>query len=1814
MKHQRTATKAAVSMFLAAMSVVAASPDRARADITWADTNQFKGKVVTGFNDEDFIRDRCQGNLPNGYKYLDWEQLPHPGLGFAVAYESDSGFTEFGARFHVAGSNNPQAFDVWVLAVDRTSTGAPPPDGQLEVRMRQYNAAIFGDNALVGIPPVAGSSVAVSVSTYPDACWRYGRIVLQAPVPEANYWFTARWVRSNGSTGINSFDILLESDGVGDGLYLSGDQGFWRRGTSWDFMIVVSQDPTTPVPNENPTARIVAADSVQVNQALTLDGSSSDPGHGPQTCPAQPGGLCADWIETARNVWTLSRPAGSQAVIHTNPNDLSAATLTPDQLGDYDVSLTVNDHWGGVNTASHTVHAMQNPPTVSAPTFKNAADNSPIEAVHEADSGTSIAFCATVGNAGANPVYAWTATARYSDGSTRSTVFSAEASPTKTIAEVSNSANPPLGDNGQWKDTAYDIALTVTNAGGSTTGPVRTFWISQWPKIEFTYGTPEWGVGEDFRFHLPVTVTLWAQRVGLAAGDIPFELRRSDGTHLDQEYASVDLATGHSATYRNLLTLSDKLTWDPDYCATPVPVGPQKVGEETTVRALYMTDANGFTFNSEAIPSQRVAYTDVTVPGYKYAPYTLAYVDYVEGGAHSIEALFASGTFFGAPVAAVLFAAEAIELALWGWDCHEAHHDPPGYDMDFTHIVQVTVPQVNATAAAATTDGARLAMTAVEQGARIASVRTAYGGTFNKLYGAYLAGDTDGILLQSTELLRHAGVIDRETATQAAKVLAAQQAVGLPTEEEVAAFQADVASHGFPAAEIPFMQQLGLTQGDIDSIATQFVGESPSAIAAGVPANIDETLRPVGDFYLKQARSSVPARWVVVAATSPMVDLPVQGTITVDAQALRKEESTPYCMCGPAVITQVAVDGQQLSAVPYPPPPFCPPPPVSPPQAVPVQLNTAALPDGPHTLTVTAQDSMQCAPQNDPREHINSDTIRFYVDNTPPVVQMTSPDVDPATPGIQVNPGDPITYVAQDPVVNGYSSGLVDPHGGVIATGSSSSYDVIVRVADRAGNSAQTTVRVLSDSDGDGVRDDLDCAPLDPSAYAPPGEVANLGFSDRVTMTWSTAGGGSGTAHDVLRGGLGALPVGPGGNDEVCLADYLAATSLADATTPVVGSGFWYLIRGENTCGEGTYGYERTGGAQGAERTSTTCPQGCGGVYCAAGQRCVSGSCVCDATSCPNSCCSGGTCATPSVSACGGGGGACVTCDPITENSCVNGVCQCGSGLACSAGQQCVNGACVCNTASCPTGCCSGTTCTTPSVSACGIGGVACLACGADADSCVDGACQCGSAPACGAGQRCSNGTCVCDSVSCPNGCCSGSVCTTPSVSACGTGGGACVTCDAITANSCVNGVCQCGSGPACSAGQQCVNGACVCNATSCASGCCSGTTCTAPPNPSACGIGGAACFDCGLTGDACLGGVCRCDGGSACGSGQRCFNGTCICDPISCPLGCCSGTTCATPSASACGIGGVGCVNCGMVADSCVDGVCRCDGGSACGAGQQCVNGACACSATSCPAGCCSGTTCTAPPDPSACGIGGAACIDCGLTGDACVGGVCHCDGGSACGSGQRCFNGTCICDPISCPLGCCSGTTCTTPSASACGIGGVACLDCGMTADSCVNGVCRCDGASACGPEQRCSNATCVCDPISCPSGCCQGTVCLPGTGNDACGTGGINCAVCTGGRTCVSGSCQCPGGLYFCPAAGACIPNCATCTGTTFACASARTCVSSCKASCGGLANCTSTESCVPLCASCPSFVHTCTTSSNIQCVNVCSPSTCLGGTCN
>lgn len=143
-------------------------------------------------------------------------------------------------------------------------------------------------------------------------------------------------------------------------------------------------------------------------------------------------------------------------------------------------------------------------------------------------------------------------------------------------------------------------------------------------------------------------------------------------------------------------------------------------------------------------------------------------------------------------------------------------------------------------------------------------------------------------------------------------------------------------------------------------------------------------------------------------------------------------------------------------------------------------------------------------------------------------------------------------------------------------------------IGDTADNCPLAANPSQEDQDGDLHGDACDCAPADAGAFALPGEVGALRIEpDRITIAWDPVvpSVGSGTVYDVVRGAIGELPPGAGGG-ESCVESRSTDLGASDSDEPAAGTGFYYLVRGWNSCGPGSYGT----GTGGAPRDPAACP------------------------------------------------------------------------------------------------------------------------------------------------------------------------------------------------------------------------------------------------------------------------------------------------------------------------------------------------------------------------------------------------------------------------------------------------------------------------------------------------------------------------------------------------------------------------------------------------------------------------------------------------
>jgi len=100
-----------------------------------------------------------------------------------------------------------------------------------------------------------------------------------------------------------------------------------------------------------------------------------------------------------------------------------------------------------------------------------------------------------------------------------------------------------------------------------------------------------------------------------------------------------------------------------------------------------------------------------------------------------------------------------------------------------------------------------------------------------------------------------------------------------------------------------------------------------------------------------------------------------------------------------------------------------------------------------------------------------------------------------------------------------------------------------------------------------------DCDLADPAVFSAPPRV--LDVRQGAGLAWQSLGpvAGSGTTYDVVAGSLSALRESASFAGAVCAAASAGEPPLPDPEgIPPVGEGIYYLVRGRNGCGIGTYG------------------------------------------------------------------------------------------------------------------------------------------------------------------------------------------------------------------------------------------------------------------------------------------------------------------------------------------------------------------------------------------------------------------------------------------------------------------------------------------------------------------------------------------------------------------------------------------------------------------------------------------------------------------
>jgi len=125
---------------------------------------------------------------------------------------------------------------------------------------------------------------------------------------------------------------------------------------------------------------------------------------------------------------------------------------------------------------------------------------------------------------------------------------------------------------------------------------------------------------------------------------------------------------------------------------------------------------------------------------------------------------------------------------------------------------------------------------------------------------------------------------------------------------------------------------------------------------------------------------------------------------------------------------------------------------------------------------------------------------------------------------------------------------------------------------------------------GDGTFGSLKGNIGDSGVFAVPSEIQHLRWlSGGTTLEWDSdsARPGSATRYDVLRGDLSTVSNLGASSGDICLSGDISETQVLDSSPrPAGGLGWFFLVRGHNSCAAGRY----ESASNGSDRAAVACP------------------------------------------------------------------------------------------------------------------------------------------------------------------------------------------------------------------------------------------------------------------------------------------------------------------------------------------------------------------------------------------------------------------------------------------------------------------------------------------------------------------------------------------------------------------------------------------------------------------------------------------------
>ncbi|UCE59758.1 MAG: hypothetical protein JSU63_20240 [Phycisphaerales bacterium] len=516
------------------------------------------------------------------------------------------------------------------------------------------------------------------------------------------------------------------------------------------------------------------------------------------------------------------------------------------------------------------------------------------------------------------------------------------------------------------------IYLSATCTNGSTSSEVeysKKLVISDKPTLTILSAVMQWVTGDEINHNARAVLYVRITNADVILDEVHTQLPNADDW---DEYT--DFAADESR-YSNLV-VPIHWGWCPTDCLKdPLDLDLTPKKYSFTVTADF-EDTHGYEFTLTDSVDRTLS-----VPLWKQRDYTEAYDMHQLAEWAEISIILAH------------FAPAARRRAK---DCCRKALDPWEPDFAYGGEVHATVPIVDpGPMTQGDVEAYEKTCVAMHDALSASASQEALYATIPKMMGAALDQDFGWLSTHSLDALRFSVYLAEDSEKVAHSMNALRRWLKANAPVTVAVVQAyldDLAASGqFPDDALAIFAQMGLEQSEIDELLARALATDPEDVVAAAEADTEEELAALAVLARGEAIAEWPCwpddpdlyGWGAIAITSPREDSRVRGQVTVDVMGWTNQADWME-------VFQVELPG--VLTIQYP--------------DFPLIWDTVGLADGEYDISLSWTLSYPPFPPQGP-----VDTITVTVDNTPPMITITSP-----TPSSYSEEGDPIplVYSVQD--------------------------------------------------------------------------------------------------------------------------------------------------------------------------------------------------------------------------------------------------------------------------------------------------------------------------------------------------------------------------------------------------------------------------------------------------------------------------------------------------------------------------------------------------------------------------------------------------------------------------------------------------------------------------------------------------------------------------------------------------------------------------------------------------------------------------------